>query len=235
MNIILIGSNGKTGRALIENMPEKHKIIRKIDTENAENFFRETRKIADVLIDFSHRSLTKKIIEYGLKTNTPLVIATTGQTEDELKLIENASRSLPIFKSGNVSSGIASLIESAKKIIANNSDCEVDVIDVHHDRKLDTPSGTALLIAEKIREVKGGNVVFENVAGQRKKSDIILHSLRYGNEFGTHRVIITTPNETIELKHTAMNRIIFAVGAIKAAEFIVNAQNGLYDVCDIKS
>lgn len=233
MNIILVGAKGKIGKVFAENLPEKHKIIEFVDKENSVDFFAKFKKVADVLVDFSHHSLTPVILEYGIKTLTPVVMGTTGHTEKENRLIEKASKVIPIFKSGNMSTSIARLIRSAVDIIKCEKNAEVDIIEEHHDKKADAPSGTALMIAEKIKAVKGGKIVYGNFEGARSPEDIVLHSLRKGSCVGKHRIIITTPNEIIEFEHQALSRNIFADGAITASEFLTKQKSGLYDICSL--
>lgn len=233
MNIIFVGAKGKMGKIFAENLPKNHKIVESIDKDNADAFFERGRKVGNILVDFSNRSLTPKILEYAIKTLTPVVMGTTGHTKQEIRLIEKASKIIPIFKSGNMSTCIADLIRSAFDIVKSLPNAEVDIIEEHHDKKADIPSGTALMIAEKIRAVKGGKIVSENVEGLRTPEEIVIHSLRVGNGIGTHRIIITTESEIIELKHQALSRNIFADGTVKACEFLLGRKNGLYDICSL--
>lgn len=189
----------------------------------------------DVIVDFSHHSVTSSLTDFAKKRNVPLVIATTGQTEAEREIIREASLSVPVFFAANYSLGIALLIELAKKTAAVMGDAEIEIVEAHHDRKLDAPSGTALAIAEAIKEVRpASNLVCGREGRQvRKPEDIGIHSIRMGNIVGMHEVMVGTDNQTITLKHEAHSRAIFAEGAIAAAAFITGKAPGLYTMNDL--
>lgn len=187
------------------------------------------------IIDFSHHSAAGELTAYAVENNVPLVIATTGQTEDELKLIKEASEKIPVFFAANYSLGIALLIELAKKTAAAFPEAEIEIIEKHHDRKLDAPSGTALAIAKAIRQVRPESVFNTGRSGygKRTREEIGIHSVRMGNIVGEHEVIIGTQNQTITLKHEAHDRAVFAEGALTAAAFLTGRAAGLYDMKDL--
>ena len=186
----------------------------------------------DCIIDFSHHSATKALLEYAVSNSLPLVLCTTGHTEEEKDLIHAAAEKIPLFYSANMSLGVALLVDLAKKTAAAMPEAEIEIVEAHHDRKLDAPSGTALLIAESLREVRG-NVPFvcgRSGQAKRTKEEIGIHSLRMGNVVGIHEVIVATNTQTITLKHEAHNRSLFAEGAVAAARFLVGKPAGLYNM-----
>ncbi len=192
---------------------------------------------ADIIVDFSHHSATPELLKFAITNNLPVVLCTTGHTEEELLLIKDASEDIPIFHSGNMSLGIALLMETAKTVASHMPEAEIEIIERHHNRKLDAPSGTALMLAEAIKEVRPET--YSNVGrsgqGKRTVSEIGIHSVRMGNIVGIHEVMIGTPNQTITLKHEAHDRALFAEGALAAAEFLIEMPSGKYDMKSIVS
>ena len=186
----------------------------------------------DCIIDFSHHSTAPELLAFAKANKLPVVLATTGHTEQELKEIRDASRYIPVFFSANMSLGVALLVELAKKTAAAMPDAEIEIIEKHHSRKLDAPSGTALMIANALTEVRGDAYVNTGRCGngKRSKEEIGIHAVRMGNIVGVHEVIVGTQNQTITLKHEAHSRALFAEGAISAAEFLVGCEAGLYDM-----
>lgn len=194
--------------------------------------FEKANPDVDCIIDFSHHSLTDELLEFSSKNGIPCVVATTGQTDEELAAIREASRKIPVFYSANMSFGIALLIELAKKTAAAMPEAEIEIIEKHHDRKLDAPSGTALAIAKAIKEVRPEAEINTGRSGHAKRtsSEIGISSVRMGNIVGEHEVMIGTDNQTITLKHEAHSRALFAEGAIAAAAFLCGKPAGLYDM-----
>lgn len=186
----------------------------------------------DCIVDFSHHSVTASLLDFAKEKKLPLVLATTGHTEEERALIFEAAEHIPLFYSGNMSLGIALLIELAKTAAAAMPEAEIEIIEKHHDRKIDAPSGTALMIADAIREVRPASYANCGRSGQGKRTldEIGVHSIRLGNIVGEHEVIIGTNNQTITLKHEAHSRALFAEGALAAAAFIAGQMPGLYDM-----
>ncbi len=187
---------------------------------------------ADCIIDFSHHSATKAMLEYAVENDIPTVIATTGHTEDELICIHDSSKKIPIFFSANMSLGVALLVELARTAALAMPDAEIEIIEKHHDRKIDAPSGTALMIANSICQVRPEAYINTGRSGQGKRTqnEIGIHAIRMGNIVGEHEVIVGTQNQTITLKHEAHSRALFAEGAIAAADFLCNCKAGLYDM-----
>jgi 4-hydroxy-tetrahydrodipicolinate reductase len=163
------------------------------------------------------------------------VVATTGHDERETELIKRASEHIPVFFSANMSLGVALLCELAKTAAKTMPDADIEIIEKHHNRKLDAPSGTALLLADAISTVRKGAYYVFGRGGQRKreKAEIGIHAIRMGNIVGEHEVIIGTDTQTITLKHEAHTRALFAEGAIAAADFLTSKPAGLYCMRDI--
>ena len=189
----------------------------------------------DCIVDFSHHSLTESLLNFSIKNNIPLVLATTGHTAEEKELIFKAGEKAPIFYSANMSVGVALLVELAKKAASAMPNADIEIIEKHHNRKIDAPSGTALMLYEELKEVRTDAVANVGRNGQckRTKEEIGISSLRMGNVVGEHEVILCTANQTISLKHEAHNRALFAEGALVAAKFMVGKGAGLYNMKDM--
>jgi len=185
---------------------------------------------ADVIIDFSYHTATPDLLAYAYKKNIPIVIATTGHTDKEVSMINRTSASLPVFHCANMSVGTALLVELAAKTAAVFSNADIEIIETHHNKKLDAPSGTAIMIANAIRQVRTESFIKcgRTGRGQREPGEIGIHSIRRGDIVGTHEVQISTDTQTITLKHEAHSRALFAEGALAAADFIKDQKPGLY-------
>ena len=192
----------------------------------------EVTEKCDCIIDFSHHSATAPLLDYAVRKGLPVVLCTTGHTEEEKQIIQTAASKIPVFLSANMSVGVALLVELAKKTAAAFPDGEIEIVESHHDRKLDAPSGTALLIAQALRQVrqKAEFVFGRHGQKQRTNEEIGIHSLRMGNVVGIHEVIVATENQTVTLKHEAHSRALFAEGAIAAARFLMGKPAGIYDM-----
>ena len=197
--------------------------------------FDEIKENADCIVDFSHHSATKSLLDYAVKTGTPVILATTGHTEDELEAVKLAAEKIAIFHAANMSLGVALLIELAKIAARTMPDAEIEIIEKHHDRKLDAPSGTALAIANAIKTVRDEAFFVYGRSGQAKrtKEEIGIHAIRLGNIVGEHEVIVGTDSQTVTLKHEAHTRALFAEGALAAAEFIIGKGAGIYSMPDM--
>jgi len=189
----------------------------------------------ECIVDFSNHAITKELTDFAVKHNKALVVATTGQTPEELDMIKEAAKKVPVFHAANFSLGVALLIELAKKTAAAMPDAEIEIIEKHHDRKLDAPSGTALAIANGIKEVRPEATfnLGRSGNGKRTKEEIGIHAIRMGNIVGEHEVIVGTNNQTITLKHEAHSRALFAEGALAAAEYLKGKPAGLYTMNDM--
>ena len=183
---------------------------------------------------------TEKALELALtaakERGLNVVLATTGHTEEEKAAIVKAAEAVPVFFAANFSLGVALLIDTAKQVAAAMPEAEIEIIEKHHNRKLDAPSGTALAIANALCEVRPDATVVmgRNGYGKRTSEEIGVHAIRMGNIVGEHEVIIGTPNQTITLKHEAHDRALFAEGALAAAEFLCKGHPaGLYGMADL--
>ena len=190
----------------------------------------------DGIIDFSHFSLTEEILKYAIEINSPLVIATTGHTDEQKLKIEEASKKIAILKATNTSLGVNimnQIVSYATKLLA---DFDIELIEKHHNRKIDAPSGTAVTLLEVINESlsEKKNFVYGREGNKkREKNEIGVHAIRAGNIVGEHTVIFSSGDEIIEIKHEALSRKIFADGAVKAILSLINKPSGLYLMKDI--
>ena len=191
----------------------------------------------DVIIDFSHVHSTLKILEFAKEKHIPLVTATTGFNMEQEKIIEDYSKYLPIFKSANMSFDINLMCKILSELAPLLSGSDIEITETHHRNKVDAPSGTALLLANSINESLGNKMKYvydrHDLSKKREDNEIGFTSIRGGNIVGEHTVQFFGPYETFEIKHTSYSRSVFAEGALKAAEFIVNKPNGLYSMNDL--
>lgn len=246
MRILLCGANGKMGKTVYECAPsfENVCIAAGVDPygENG-NFpvyrsFDEVDSDVDVIIDFSHPTLLASMLKFATENNIPAVVATTGIDEQGLRMIRDASNKIPIFFTANMSLGINLISELAKKAAAVLSpDFDIEIVEMHHNQKIDAPSGTALLLADEISSVLENEPVYEfdrhSKRMKRSKNEIGISSVRGGTIVGEHEIIFAGTDEVIKISHSAYSKKLFANGAINAAKFIVNAKNGLYSMKDV--
>ena len=197
--------------------------------------FAECAAEADVVIDFSHHSLTCALLDFAEEKNLPVVLATTGQTEEENVRIRKAAEKIPLFLAANYSLGVAALTDLVKRAAALYPDAEIEIVEQHHDRKVDAPSGTALSLFNAIREVRPDAEANcgRSGYGKRTKNEVGIHAVRMGNIAGVHEVMIGTQNERITLKHEAFSRGVFAEGSLKAAAFLAGKGPGIYGMKDL--
>ena len=194
--------------------------------------YADVKEEVDCIIDFSHHTATPALLEYAIERNIPVVLCTTGHDEAEMALINKAAEKIALFHSANMSLGVALLCELAKITAKTFPDADIEIIEKHHNRKLDAPSGTALLLAREIQKIREKAFFSFGRQGQAKrmKDEIGIHAVRMGNIVGEHEVIVGTDTQTITLKHEAHSRSLFAEGAIVAADFIKDKCAGLYDM-----
>ena len=247
--IIISGCNGRMGNQISEGIKARSDCITVagVDVNGSAKkeypVFSRPSEInceADVLIDFSNPSLLSPLLEFGLARKMPLVICTTGYSEEQTALIRKASERIPVFYSGNMSLGVNLVIELAKKAAAVLGDqFDIEIIEKHHNQKLDAPSGTALMIADAISEIRDGktNYVYDRHSQRKKreKSEIGIHSIRGGSIVGEHEVLFAGPGEVISISHSAQSKEIFATGSINAALFLAGKPAGLYRMADLIS
>ncbi|MBQ9951226.1 MAG: 4-hydroxy-tetrahydrodipicolinate reductase [Clostridia bacterium] len=240
MRIILHGAGGHMGR-IVRRLIDDHDnmtLAAAVDVSGAEGCLPSLDAFtgeADCVIDFSHHSATQTLLDYCIRRNLPLVLCTTGQTAEERAAIAEAGNRIPVFFSANMSPAIAMLAGMAAQAAKMFPDADIEIVEKHHNRKLDVPSGTALLLAKSIQEVRKDSWlnIGRHENGKRTQKEIGVHSLRMGNEVGTHEIIISTGTQTITLKHEAEDRALFAEGAIVATEFIVSQSAGVYAMQDM--
>ena len=246
-NIILSGCNGKMGRVItrLVSEDENAKIVAGIDIadfgENDYPVFKnpmDCHVAADVIVDFSHPSVFSDLMEFAKAKKIPVIICTTGLSQEQRDALNEYSKEIPVFFSANMSIGINLLIALAKKataILEENFD--IEIIEKHHNQKIDAPSGTALAIADAISETLTNTPQYvydrHSVRKKREKREIGIHAIRGGSIVGEHQVIYAGQDETIELKHQATSKEVFAVGAIKAAKFMNGKPAGYYTMNDL--
>ena len=192
----------------------------------------------DCIIDFSNHATIFDISKWCMNNNVPVVLATTGYNDEEIKTIEDLSRIVPVFLSGNMSFGISLVTKLIKEVAQNFPECDCEIVETHHNKKLDSPSGTALMFANSILDVKDSQSGTSIVCGRhgnavRKQGEIGISSVRRGNVVGEHSVIFDAGSEVIEVKHTATDRALFAEGALRAANFLVGQTPGIWNMGDI--
>ena len=234
MRAVVCGANGAMGKLNCAALGDS--VIGKvsIDGENGvPKTFAELGDVnADVVIDFSHHTAIADVLDYAKKIGSAAVIGTTGHTAEEKALIFAAAEEIPVFYAGNVSLGIAVLCRLVKQAASFFPDADIEIVEIHHTRKVDAPSGTAHMLFNAVKEVRPEAV--ENCGrsgeGKRTKNEIGVHALRMGNVVGIHEVHITTPNQSLVLKHESGSRAMLADGAVDAAKFMVGKGKGLYDM-----
>lgn len=242
MNIILCGCNGKMGQAIVNesqkfcNMNIVAGVDIKPDSSKSFPVFSSINDVnikADIIIDFSNPLALNSILEYSQNQKLPVVICTTGFSKEQVEKINKASKNIPVFYSGNMSLGINLLIELCQKATNVLGDSfDIEIIEKHHNQKIDAPSGTALMIANGISEHLDEKYEYKynrtTSREKRKKNEIGIHSIRGGTITGDHEVIFAGKDEIITISHHAASRNIFANGAINAAKYILNKTPGLY-------
>jgi len=235
MNIIIHGSTGRMGRKLQELLAgnSAHTMVAAVSPEeDVLKTLNDYQGPADLIIDFSFHGAVYDLMDYAEAKRLPVVVATTGHTAEEKARIAEAAKIIPVFYSGNMSVGVALLVRLAKLTAQTFPNAEIEIIETHHDQKLDAPSGTALMIADGIKSVKPEATYNLGRSGQAKrtKEEIGIHAIRIGNVVGVHEVIVSTGTQTITLKHEAHDRMLFAEGAVAAGEYLVGQNAGLYNM-----
>ena len=237
MRAILCGANGAMGKLIAQSLGSEVIGRVSIDGENgvARTFDELGPVPADVVIDFSHHTAAADVLRYAKTNGCAAVIGTPGHTPEERQLIFDAAKEIPVFYSGNMSLGIAVLCRLAKQAAACFPDADIEIVEVHHNRKVDAPSGTAHMLFNAIKEVRPDAVEHcgRSGEGKRTKEEIGISSLRMGNVVGIHEVHICTETQTLTLRHEAATRAMLAEGAADAARFMVGKGKGLYTMEDL--
>ncbi|MFZ5985975.1 MAG: 4-hydroxy-tetrahydrodipicolinate reductase [Bacillota bacterium] len=247
INILLSGCNGKMGQVItkLASQKEELKIAAGFDVntsiQNTYPVFTDLKKCdvkIDVIIDFSHPAALENLIEFAVSRKIPAVVATTGLNNSQIKMLKDVSKYIPVFFSANMSLGVnllLDLVKKAAKVLENNFD--IEIVEKHHNQKIDAPSGTALAIADAINSVlnEQQEYVYDRHSRRKKRSktEIGIHAVRGGTIVGDHSVIFAGNDEIIEINHIAMSKDIFAVGSLNAAAFLYNKQPGMYNMNDL--
>ena len=244
LRVIINGYSGSMGKVLTKcvNEDSELQLVCGVSKDDLDVPFKTYHKMsdveesADVIIDFSHHSTIDDVLGYATKTKTPLVIATTGFNEDELGKIKEASSIIPIFHSSNMSLGVNVLVKLVKEAAKALNGFDIEIIEKHHNKKLDAPSGTAVMIANGIKEVLPDTECIYGRYGRSEKrssNEVGIHAIRGGTIVGEHTAIFAGHDEVVEIKHTAQSKDIFAKGAIAAAKFLVNQKACYYNMNNI--
>lgn len=229
IKVIVWGYSGHMGGIVCDLVKRDHKFEYLGGVDKDDYNFQYTD--ADVIIDFSSPIGTMKMLDFATKENIPVVIATTGLNEEQENKVLEASKIIPIFKSANMSFEVALVKNLLKNLAVKLEDSDVEILEIHHNRKADAPSGTAKLFADAINSAydEPRKIVYGR-EGKREKNEIGIASLRGGNVAGEHSVRFFSDFETLEITHTTHSREVFASGSLKAASFIVNQKPGIYNM-----
>lgn len=246
INVLVNGCNGRMGQEVIKQMDNYSDLLLVAGFDKFDNnlntfpVFTDINKInekIDVIIDFSVPVATLNLLEYAKQNNIAMVIATTGFTDEELNIINDYSKYIPIFKSANMSFDICLMSKIVASLAQVLKDTDIEIIETHHNKKIDSPSGTAMLLADSINRSLGNKMKYtfdrSSVHSKRENNEIGISSIRGGNIVGEHTVKFFGPFETFEITHTSYSRSVFADGALKAAEFIATQPAGLYSMNDL--
>lgn len=246
-NIILCGCNGKMGRVIRNCVDGRDDcaIVAGIDiTEDSGAKFPVYKKIgncdirADVIVDFSHPSLLEDILAYSVSRKIPVVLATTGYSAEQIAAIHEAAKKTAVFFTFNMSLGVNLLVELAKKATSVlGGQFDIEIIEKHHNQKIDAPSGTAIMLANAVNEAGENQYQYvydrHSVVKKRDAKEIGIHAVRGGTIVGEHEVLFAGRDEILSLKHTAMSKEIFAVGAVNAAVYLAGKEAGMYTMQDM--
>lgn len=249
VDILLIGCNGKMGRVVTACVAERCdcQIVAGVDINTQSNAgfpvyanVRNCMAKPDVIVDFSHPSGLGNVLSYAAENSIPVVLATTGYSEEQVDEIKKASQNVPIFFTANMSLGVNLLVDLCKKAAAVlGGDFDVEIVEKHHNQKIDAPSGTALLLADAVKEGLSYEPHYvydrQSVRQKRDKKEIGISSVRGGNVVGEHEVMFLGTDEIITISHSARSKAVFATGGINAALFMVGQPNGLYSMADLLS
>lgn len=246
IKVLINGCNGKMGQEVIKAISnnENFTVLNGVDKEeNSDYIFpvytdvNDIKEKPDVIVDFSVPVATMQILEYAKNNKIPIVIATTGLSEEQKQKIKEYSKVIPVFQSANMSYDINLMKKIVAEVAKNLSGTDIEIIETHHNRKVDAPSGTALLLADSINDALGNSMEynfnrFQN-REKRKKNEIGFSSVRGGNIVGEHTVCFFGENDCLEITHKAYSRGLFAEGALKGAEYIIGKDKGYYTMDDI--
>ncbi|WP_330654555.1 4-hydroxy-tetrahydrodipicolinate reductase [Intestinibacter bartlettii] len=243
MKVIINGYSGTMGKVLTNCVlddeelelvagvsPKHHDVNDKFNTYSS---FAEVKEDADVVIDFSNPLALDGILEYCLNTKTPVVLATTGYNDEEMEKIHEAAKQIPVFLSFNMSLGVNILLKLVKEAAKNLNGFDIEIIEKHHNKKVDSPSGTAVMIANAVKEVREQSEFIygrHGRTGKRQQNEVGIHAVRGGTIVGEHSAIFAGNDEILEINHSARSKNVFAEGAIAAAKYLVNQEPGFYNM-----
>ena len=243
IKVLINGCNGKMGQEVAKQVDktEGFTVLSGVDRlDTGDNKFpvytsyENITEMPDIIIDFSVPESTFKALEFASKNNIPIVIATTGFTDEQTNKIKEYSKTIPIFKSANMSFEINLMAKIVAQMATLINDADIEIVEAHHNRKIDAPSGTALLLADSINSALDNKMNYEYnrhaKREKRSKNEIGIHSIRGGNIVGKHTVSFYSDDEYFEITHNVSSRSVFAKGAVKAADFLVHKAPGLYDM-----
>lgn len=242
IKVLLCGYNGAMGETILNSLPQDFKVVSGVAKDTDERNFETVTKIEDVkedfdlIIDFSHVSLLKDVIQFAQSKKKPLLIASTGITDEYHRLIDEASLEIPIVQAGNYSLGIYALTEAVEKLASILDDYDLEIIEKHHRYKKDSPSGSAEMMFEALNKSRENLYPVYGRTGQSEEklpNEVGIHSLRAGTIVGEHSVIFSGEDEVLEVKHSASSKKIFAMGAYKAARYIITKKTGRYSLKDV--
>lgn len=246
-NILLTGCGGRMGRVVAElcKARDDFQVVAGVDPAMPICDFpvykdcSQVKERVDVIIDFSFHAAIADILSYAVSRGVPAVIATTGFSPEERSLIEDAEKKIPVFRSANMSLGVNLICQLAKKAAKLLPDFDIEIIEKHHNQKVDSPSGTALMIADEICSVLPSKMEYihgrSGICGKRSKNEIGIHAVRGGTIVGEHEILFAGGNETVTISHAAQSREILANGAVCAASFVIGKPAGAYSMKDIFS
>lgn len=247
MKVLIYGIGGTMGTYVFDCLKEEKDAtaVCGVDKFIKENTFgipvykscNEVNVDIDCIIDFSMHECIHDYIPYAIKNKIPCVIATTGFDNEEEKIIQDASEKIPVFQTGNMSLGINLLVQLVKQASSTLGDkADIEIIEMHHNKKLDAPSGTAKMLAESVKkELPSSKFIYgrKGIVGKRNKNEVGIHAIRGGSIVGKHDVMFILNNEVVTVSHESENKSIFAQGSVNAAKFLIKQNNGLYDMNDM--
>lgn len=246
MKVIINGYSGTMGQVLTKCIlaDEELELVAGVspvhhdpnDQFSTYSSFAEVKEEADVVIDFSNPLALDGILEYCLNTKTPVVLATTGYNDEEMAKIHEAAKQIPVFLSFNMSLGVNILLKLVKEAAKNLDGFDIEIIEKHHNKKVDAPSGTAVMIANAVKEVREQSEFIygrHGRTGKRQQNEVGIHAIRGGTIVGEHSAIFAGNDEILEINHSARSKNVFAEGSIAAAKYLVNQDPGFYNMDDM--
>lgn len=246
--VIMHGCNGKMGRVITEivSKDSECEIVAGVDPfdgiSNTYPVFKSIEEVnvnADVVIDFSSSKVTEKLLDWCEKNNVPVVLCTTGLSDEQLKSVNDASKKVAVLRSANMSLGINMLIKELKNVtsVLAPAGFDIEIVEKHHNQKVDAPSGTAIALADSINEELNNEYEYvydrSKERKKREKKEIGISAVRGGNIVGEHEIIFAGIDEVITITHTAYSKALFANGAVSAAKFLAGKPAGMYDMSDV--